>query len=251
VRGFKAVAIHVTVWNENIAEREDPEVGRIYPTGIHGEIAAAIRELLGEAAEVRTATLDQPQHGLTPDVLERTDVLVWWAHLGHELVSDEVVANIHGRVLQGMGLIVLHSGHLSKPFLRLMGTGCNLRWREADDREIVWTVHPSHPIVQGVPPVFVIPRQEMYSEFFDIPQPDDLVFISSFSGGEVVRSGCCFYRGQGRIFYFSPGHETWPVYQQPEIRRVIANGVLWAGAGGTSTLVTSASIMSPLGWFEA
>jgi trehalose utilization protein len=243
--------IRVTVWNEHIAERENGDVRRIYPAGIHEEIASAIRELLGDRAEVRTATLEQPQHGLTDDVLERTDVLVWWGHLAHELVDDAVVANVQTRVLAGMGLVVLHSAHLSKPFVRLMGTGCNVRWREGDDRELVWTIHPSHPIVQGVPPVFAIPRQEMYSEFFDIPRPDDLVFISSFSGGEVFRSGCCFYRGQGRIFYFSPGHETRPVYRQPEVRQVIANGVLWAAPSSGPPIVLSSCVRSPVGWFEA
>ena len=148
-----------------------------------------------------------------------------------------------------MGLVVLHSAHLSKPFVRLMGTSCHLRWREADDREVVWTVAPSHPIARGVPPVFVIPQQEMYGEYFDIPAPDELVFLSSFSGGEVFRGGCCFRRGRGRIFYFSPGHETYPVYRQPEVRRVIANGVLWAD-GEEAPLYPDSSIQSPTGWFE-
>jgi trehalose utilization protein len=131
-----------------------------------------------------------------------------------------------------------------------MGTSCNLRWREADDRELVWTVAPAHPIVRDLPPVFAIERQEMYGELFDIPPPDELVFISSFSGGEVFRSGCCFLRGKGRVFFFSPGHETFPVYHQEEVRRVLANAVRWACPGRPSPADTSRCIESPVGWFE-
>jgi trehalose utilization protein len=239
--------VRVTVWNEHIHERQDDRVRAVYPDGIHVVVAAAIDEQL-EDATVATATLDDPGHGL--DRLGATDVLVWWGHAGHELVPDEAAARVQQRVLEGMGLVVLHSAHLSKPFVRLMGTSCNLRWREADDRELVWTVSPSHPIAAGLPPVFSIPRQEMYGEYFDIPAPDELVLVSSFSGGEVFRSGCCFRRGRGRIFYFSPGHETYPVYHQAEVRRVIANGVRWAHGSEPTPLYPSASIESPTGWFE-
>jgi trehalose utilization protein len=239
--------VRILVWNEHIHERRDEAVRAVYPQGIHETVAGAIREHLGDAV-VGTATLDDPGHGLAG--LEETDVLVWWGHLGHDLVPDGAAAQVQQRVLEGMGLVVLHSGHLSKPFVRLLGTSCNLLWREADDRELVWTISPSHPIAEGVPPVFSIPRQEMYGEYFDIPAPDELVFLSSFSGGEVFRSGCCFRRGRGRIFYFSPGHETYPVYHQAEVRRVIANGVVWAHGGGQAPLYPHGSIESPTGWFE-
>ncbi|MGE5272724.1 MAG: ThuA domain-containing protein [Verrucomicrobiota bacterium] len=240
--------MRVTVWNEHIHEREDDAVRAVYPRGIHEAVADAIRGHLGDAATVATATLDEPGHGLAE--LDATDVLVWWGHLGHELVPDGKAELVRQRVLGGMGFVVLHSGHLSKPFVRLMGTSCHLRWREADDRELVWTVSPSHPIVDGVPPVFSIPKQETYGEYFDIPQPDELVFISSFTGGEVFRSGCCFRRGRGRIFYFSPGHETYPVYRQAEVQRVIANAVLWASGSEQPPLYPEGSINSPTGWFE-
>lgn len=242
--------IQVTVWGENLHDLRDEKVRTIYPTGMHETIAAGIREHHGESVNVHTATLDQPEHGLTEDVLANTDVLTWWGHMGHQLVSDEIVDRVQDRVLSGMGLIVLHSGHWSKIFTRLMGTTCALRWRD-DDRETVWTVNPGHPIASGIPPVFQIPEQEMYGEYFDIPQPDELVFLSSFSGGEVFRSGCCFTRGQGRIFYFSPGHETYPVYHQPEVRRIIANAVGWAHSPPKPRYLTSTCINSPKGWFEA
>jgi len=220
--------IRVTVWGENRHEKHDESVARIYPDGMHNTIAEGIRENLGTGAVVRTATLDDPEHGLTEEVLAETDVLTWWGHAAHGEVSDEVVERVHRHVLSGMGLVVLHSGHWSKIFVKLMGTSCTLRWRSEQDRELVWTVDPTHPIAQGVPQPIDIPAQEMYGEFFDIPAPDELVFISSFSGGEVFRSGCTFRRGHGRIFYFSPGDQEYPVYHHRDVRRVIANAVAWA-----------------------
>jgi trehalose utilization protein len=242
--------IRVTVWGENLHEQKHESVKAIYPDGMHTVIAAGIRERLGEGTVVRTATLDQPEHGLTDEALAETDVLTWWGHMGHHLVEDAVVKKVHERVLAGMGLVVLHSGHWSKLFVKLMGTSCTLRWREAGDREMVWTIRPGHPITEGVPPVFLIPEQEMYGEPFDVPQPDELVFISSFTGGEVFRSGCCYTRGQGRIFYFSPGHETHPVYYQPEVRRVIANAVRWVYQEPRPRQTLTTCVNSPRGWYE-
>jgi trehalose utilization protein len=243
-------AIRVTVWNEHVSEREEAAAARAYPRGLHAAIAEGIDAVLGDAALVATATLEQPEHGLPDAVLDATDVLLWWGHLAHERVSDATVARVRARVLAGMGLVVLHSGHLSKIFRSLMGTGCNLRWREGDDRELVWTVDPSHPIAQGVPHPLEVGRHEMYGEFFDIPRPDELVFVSSFSGGEVFRSGCCFRRGAGRVFYFSPGHETQPVYRLPGVRRVLANAVGWAHNPSPPPIVPTASVESPTGWFR-
>lgn len=242
--------IRVTVWNENLHERSEERVRKVYPQGLHEAIAAGLREQLGDGVSVRTATLDQPEHGLTDDVLESTDVLTWWGHMGHEKVDDAIVDKVQQRVLNGMGLLVLHSGHYSKIFRRLMGTTCSLRWRESDDREVVWTVNPAHPIAAGLSEAFIVPAQEMYGEYFDIPQPDELVFISSYSGGEVFRSGCCFTRGWGRVFYFSPGHETYPVYHQPEIQRVIANAVRWAYAEGRGRASRYNADNAPSGWYE-
>ncbi len=245
--------IRVTVWGENLHEQKHEAVQKVYPNGMHNAIAEGLREYLGDKAVVRTATLDQPEHGLADEVLAETDVMTWWGHMGHHLVDDAIAKKVHDRVLAGMGFVVLHSGHLSKPFVKLMGTSCNLRYREANERELVWTVNPAHPITRGVPECIVIPEQEMYGEPFDVPPPDDLIFISSFAGGEVFRSGCCYTRGAGRIFYFSPGHETHPVYFQAEVRRVIANGVEWvypAHVGGDRRTLTNC-VHSPMGWFLA
>lgn len=220
--------IRVLVWGENRHEQLEPSVAERYPDGLHGAIAQGVEKHLGERARVRTATLDDPEHGLTEEVLADTDVLIWWGHAAHGDVADEVVERAHRHVLAGMGLVVLHSGHWSKLFMKLMGTSCTLRWRAEHDRELVWTVDPTHPIAQGVPQPMIIEEDEMYGEFFDVPTPDELVFISSFSGGEVFRSGCTWRRGHGKIFYFRPGDQEYPTYFHDGVRRVIANGVEWA-----------------------
>ena len=216
----------VTVWNEYRHEKENPDVAAIYPNGIHKTLADHLKN---EGFEVQTATLDQPEHGLTDNALDNTDVLIWWGHKAHGEVNDEIVHRVQQRVLaNGMGLIALHSGHFSKIFKTLMGTSCDLKWREAGEKERVWVVNPGHPIAAGLNDYFEIPNAEMYGEHFDIPPPDTLVFVSWFQGGEVFRSGCCFYRGRGKIFYFRPGHETYPIYLQKEVLQVISNAVKWA-----------------------
>jgi len=227
--------LRATVWNEFVHEKTSPTVAAIYPHGIHVVLADALVEQLGSAVQVRTAILEEPEHGLTPDALAQTDVLLWWGHAAHDRVADEVVTRVHQRVLEGMGLVVLHSGHASNVFRRLMGTSCMLRWREAGERERLWMVDPAHPIAEGqAGECFEIPHTEMYGEFFDIPAPDELVFISWYEGGEVFRSGCTFRRGKGKIFYFSPGHETFPIYHDANVQRVIANAVRWAAPSGST-----------------
>jgi trehalose utilization protein len=221
--------MQVTVWNEFLHEKHSPQVASIYPDGIHRTIADALRQRLPANWKIATATLEQADHGLTHHQLQSTDVLFWWGHLAHDRVDDRLVTAIQHRVLEGMGLIVLHSGHASKVFQRLMGTSCMLQWREAGERERLWVVDPSHPIVQGLnAESIVIEASEMYGEFFDIPAPEELVLISWFAGGEVFRSGCTFRRGKGKIFYFSPGHESYPIYHHPSIQHLLANACRWA-----------------------
>jgi len=222
--------IRVTVWHENIHEKKNAKVAAVYPKGMHEAIAEGLRACPGLV--VRTATLDQPEHGLTEAVLAETDVLTWWGHVAHSQVQDAVVDRVYRRVIGGMGLIALHSAHFSKIFRKLMGTTCDLKWRESDDKEILWVCKPGHPIVEGVGDHLILPQEEMYGEHFDIPEPEETIFISWFTHGEVFRSGCTWKRGAGKIFYFRPGHETYPTYFDPEIRKVIANGCRWAAAGG-------------------
>jgi trehalose utilization protein len=225
----------VTVWNEYVHEREHEEVAEIYPEGIHEVLADALEQ---HGFETQTATLDDPEHGLTDAVLDETDVLAWWGHAAHDEVDDAVVDRVKQHVLDGMGLLVLHSAHLSKIFRALMGTSCGLKWREAAETERLWVINPAHPITDGIDEYIEVPDAEMYGEHFDVPEPDSLVFTSWFEGGEVFRSGCCYYRGEGRIFYFRPGHETYPVYHQPEIRDVLANACEWAAPDEKRARVT-------------
>jgi trehalose utilization protein len=228
--------IRVTVWHEFRHEKKDPKVKAVYPDGIHKVIAAGLAEAGG--LQVRTATLDEPEHGLTDEVLAATDVLTWWGHLAHHEVRDDVVAKVHKRVIDGMGLIVLHSAHFSKIFRMLMGTSCDLKWREANDREILWFTAPGHPILQGLSDHIILEREEMYGEHFDIPEPEQTILISSFTGGEVFRSGVTYHRGAGKIFYFRPGHETYPTYHNKQVQRIISNAVRWAAPTADSAIQT-------------
>lgn len=238
-------SINVTVWNEGRHEKKSQRIAEVYPEGLHGAIAAYLREQPG--MNVRTATLDEPEHGLTEEVLANTDVLTWWGHMAHGEVQDAIVDRVQQRVLDGMGLVVLHSAHFSKIFKRLMGTTCNLKWREADEKERLWVVSPGHPIVEGIGEYIELEREEMYGEHFDIPAPDTLVFVSWFPGGEVFRSGCCYHRGSGKIFYFRPGHESYPTYYHPDVRKVIGNAVRWtAPVAGPKVVFGNAKPLEPL-----
>lgn len=218
--------IRVTVWNEFVHERDNRKIKEVYPNGIHG----AICEMLSKYGifDLKAVTLDMPENGLDDETLENTDVLLWWGHCAHDRVSDEVAEKVKRRVLDGMGLIVLHSGHFSKPFKLLMGTCCRSKWRENDEKERIWVIEPGHPIADGLPEYIELEAEETYGERFDIPTPDELVFVSWFSGGEVFRSGCCFYRGKGKIFYFRPGHEEYPTFYRDDITRILHNAIIWA-----------------------
>lgn len=216
----------VTIWNEHIHERTDERVASIYPAGIHGAIAAGIAPFAG--LEVRTATLEEPEHGLSEEALAATDTLVWWGHVGHDRVSDPVVDRVQQAVLGGMGLVVLHSGHESRVFRRLMGTTCSLHWRESGERERLHNLRPGHPVLDGIGGTVELDEEEMYGEPFDIPDPDELLMIGWYPGGEVFRSLCTWTRGMGRIVYLQPGHETHPTYHHPDILRIIANACQWA-----------------------
>lgn len=218
--------LRVLVWGENVHERENDAIREIYPNGMHHTIAEAVAEK--DEFEVQTATLHDREHGLTEEALSKVDVLVWWGHTAHGRVNDEAVQRVVGRVWEGMGFIALHSSHYSKPFMRLMGTSCSLTWREAGEKERLWVCNPAHPIARGIDRYFEIENTEMYGEPFAIPTPDEVVFISWFEGGEVFRSGCTWKRGNGKIFYFRPGHEAYPIYYHPMVRLVLRNAVKWA-----------------------
>lgn len=215
----------ITVWNEFAHEKSDPAVKAIYPDGIHAVVASFLRDA---GYEVRTATLDDPECGLTDEVLDDTDVLFWWGHMRHGDVPDSVVNRVYKHVIGGMGMVVLHSGHASKIFQKLMGTPSGeLKWRESGDKEILWVIEQGHPITRGIGEKIILEHEETYGEHFLVPQPDELVFISWFTGGEVFRSGCVYKRGRGKIFYFRPGHESVPTYHNPDVQKVLVNAAAY------------------------
>ena len=217
--------IRVTIWNEFRHEKSSAAVAEVYPEGLHRTIG---KYLEADDLEIRYASLDEPDHGLSDEVINSTDVMIWWGHIAHGEVRDDIVEKVHKRVLEGMGMIILHSGHFSKIFRRLMGTTCALKWREVGEFERLWNIAPYHPIAQGIGEYFEIPHEEMYGERFDIPEDGKIIFISNFEGGNVFRSGVAFDRGYGKVFYFQPGHETYPTYHQKEVIQVISNAVRWA-----------------------
>ena len=225
--------IRVTIWHEYRHEKKNPEVTALYPNGIHKTIAEF---LASDDLEIRTATLDEPEHGLPDEVLNNTDVLLWWGHIAHDEVSDELVEKIKRRVFdEGMGFIALHSAHLSKPFRALVGTSGKLTWGD-NQKEIMWNLMPQHPIAKGIPDHFIIEEDEMYGEPFMIPQPDELVFGAWYEHGNIFRAGCCFYRGLGKVFYFQPGHETCPSFHNENVQQVIKNAVRWAAPQDMTSL---------------
>ncbi|MBQ3761057.1 MAG: ThuA domain-containing protein [Clostridia bacterium] len=225
--------IHVTIYNEFLHEQNNEKIRAIYPDGIHMCIK---RFLECDDISVKTITLEDVQNGISDELLKGTDVMLWWGHMAHEKVPDEVAKKVQQEVLSGMGIIFLHSGHHSKPFRLLMGTSCNLTWREDGDYERVWVVKPAHPIARGLGRFIYIPEVETYGEPFDVPEPDVTVFIGGYEGGEVFRSGLCYRRGNGKIFYFQPGHESFPIYKIPDVQTVIRNAVRWAYPDGRAAI---------------
>lgn len=236
--------IKILIWNEFRHEKKEKKIADIYPGGIHKKLAEEFKRQAD--FEIKTATLDEPEHGLSQEILDNTDVLLWWAHIAHSEVEDRIVDRVQKRVLEGMGLIVLHSGHHSKIFKKLMGTTCNLNWREANEKERLWVIEPFHPITQGIGPYIELPNEEMYGERFDIPEPDKVIFISWFEGGEVFRSGVTFTRGFGKIFYFRPGHETHPTFHNQQIIKVLCNAIRWIKFTGNTSVSKECINAKPL-----
>ena len=220
------MAIKVIVWGENVHEQNDEKVQNIYPDGMHNCIADGLN--IDDDIDAKTVTLQEPEHGLSTELLNNTDVLIWWGHIAHDKVDDKIVDRVHARVLEGMGIIILHSAHYSKIFRKLLGTTCSLRWREAGELERIWVCDPGHKIAQGIDRFIELPQSEMYGEPFQIPPPDEIIFTSWFEGGETFRSGVTYKRGNGKLFYFSPGHETYPIYHQKPIKLILKNAVKWA-----------------------
>lgn len=198
----------------------------VYPDGIHGAIA---HFLAAQGFSTTLATFEEAGQGLPDRVLEAAGVLFWFGHKKHKRVEDATVDRVVRHVTErGMGFIPLHSSHASKPMQALMGTGCLFpSWNEDNGPERIEVRLPDHPIARGVSD-FTLPQTEMYGEPFDVPEPEAVVFHSTWETGETFRSGCCWTRGQGRIFYFRPGHETYPIFFNPIVQTILTNAVVWA-----------------------
>jgi trehalose utilization protein len=222
-----SMALTVTIFNEYVTQKEQPDAMEVYPDGIHPVLVDVV-ERAGH--DTRVALFSDSEHGLTKDVVAETDVLVYWSHARNEEFEDRVVDRVQDAVLDGMGLVMLHSARRSKLFMRLMGTDCNVRgYRDADETERVWVVDPAHPVVDGLESEFIeLPESQLVAEPFEIPTPIETPLISWIEGGEVFRSGCTFKRGRGKVFFFGPGHETQPVYHMNEVQTVLQNAVEWA-----------------------
>ncbi|MFH1372026.1 MAG: ThuA domain-containing protein [Planctomycetota bacterium] len=215
----------VVVWSEGTAPKN------VYPNDICGAIAEGLKEL--KDWDVVEARLSDPNQGLPDELLNRADVLIWWGHKKHNQVRDGLVDKIVSRVKdEGMGFISLHSSHFARPNIKLMGTPCS--WKEylGDSNTLKITVKdPNHPIARGVED-FTIYHDERYSEPYAVPQPLAVVFEGTYTldngGTDTSRQGLTWEIGKGRVFYFQPGHETNPVFFDPNIRRIISNAVEWA-----------------------
>lgn len=242
--------IKVLVWNEFDHEQRHQSVREIYPDGMHG----CIRDFLktNEDLEIRTATLfdntrtiSDKNAGFSDELLQDTDVLIWWGHAYHKDVPDEWVEKVVARINEGMGFIALHSTHHSKVFKALMGTRCNLQWRISDDHERLWNIAPNHPVMKDIPEYFELDGEETYGERFDIPSPDEVLMLGWYSGGEVFRSVCTFTRGVGRIVYIQPGHESYPTFHNQYIQKLITNAVYWTAPTRPVKLLSVHAAVSP------
>jgi len=216
----------VVVWSEGTAPKN------VYPNDINTVVAEGLKASLKDW-EVVVANLSDADQGCSPESMKKTDVLLWWGHQKHGQVKDENVAEIVRRVKEdGMGFIALHSSHFCKPLKRVLGTNCGFKAYVADGSALkVIVKDPSHPIAKGVKD-FEQPHTERYSEPFQVPEPEAVPFDGEYTlpdgSKEKSRQGLCWTCGKGKVFYFQPGHETYPVYEDPNIRLILHNTVLWA-----------------------
>lgn len=215
-----APEIRVRVWSEHTARRA------YYPDDINGAVAEGLR--LDDGLSVTTAELVDEGDGVPETELARTDVLVWWGHQLHRYVADDAVDRVVRHVRErGMGFVALHSSHMSKPFTRLIGDDGGLGGVEVDaGAERITVEQRDHPVADGVDKI-ELAKEESYNEPFNCGKPDAVVFRSVFDNGHEFRSGLAYTVDNGRVFYFRPGHETYPAFADPMVRRVIRNAVYW------------------------
>lgn len=212
--------VRVRIWCEGTAPRS------VYPDDIDGALA----DVLGRQAGlvVSRGRLTDLQAGLSDQVLDASDALVWWGHLRHDAVPDDRALAVVKRVREGrLGFVALYAACGSKPFRQMMSMPCEPgSWREDGRPEFVSIKAPDHPIARGIAP-FTISKTDMFSEPFAVPEPETVVFVSSWQKGETLRSGLTWTIGKGRVAYLRTGPDNYPVLFHPSIRQAIANSVRW------------------------
>ena len=222
----------VVVWSEGSANVDEGSK-KVYPEDINTAIAEGLAPLKARGWEIVKATLGDPDQGISDELLAGTDVLIWWGHKKHGEVKNELVDKIDQRVRDGkMGFIATHSSHFAKPFKKLMGTACSWGEYVVDGTSVeILVKEPSHPICRGVRS-FKLPKIERYGEPFAVPAPEAVPLDGRYTKPDgktaPARMGLCWAVGKGKVFYFTPGHETYDDYYRPEVRRIFVNAVQWA-----------------------
>jgi trehalose utilization protein len=283
--------IRVVIWDER-----QPAQKSVYPNFLGNHLAEYLRNSergRGARLQVRSVGIDDPEQGLSSDVLDNCDVLVWWGHQRHGEISADTAKGIVRRITSGqLSLIALHSAHWSRPFIEAMNERStrdalksltrrerknvqisyippDMRLMRKDEKLTPWwtktagangttqlqiklpsCVFPAvradakpshvrilaknHPIARGVPETFDISQTEMYDEPFHVPTPDAVIFEERWDAGERFRGGCLWNLGAGKVFYFRPGHETYPVFKEAAPLRLVENAVRWMGKQSSS-----------------
>ena len=274
--------IQVVVWDEQQEKQK-----RAYPNYLGNHIASHLQK--NESLDVLSVNLNDPGQGLSDEVLENCEVMVWWGHVRHTEISLETSKKLIRRVKEGkLNLIFLHSAHWANPFIEAMNEvvrhrvenkyaalgnkveieyayipdsnrftvpplgsivkpsiyerkfphgnvkvrvdmpSCVFPFYRPDGKpSTLITLKPKHPIAQGIPSSFTIPETEMYDEPFHIPEPDEVIFEERWDAGEWFRSGALWQIGEGKVFYFRPGHELYKVFYEPLPLKIVENAVLW------------------------
>lgn len=278
--------VRVVVWDE-----QQPKQRGAYPNFLGNQIASYLKKQPG--LSVKSVRMNDPEQGLSSEVLDNCDVLIWWGHRRQQEITPETGQALVERIRAGqLSLIALHSAHWSTPFMEAMNARSRddalAKLPEADRGRAtfelihpfkdkykppkrddsptpraeystaadgapriklylpnscfpavradgmpshVTAVLPNHPIARGIPAKFTILHTEMYDEPFHVPAPDQVVFEEHWDAGEHFRTGMVWKLGRGKVFYFRPGHETYPVYFEPYPLKILDNAVRWLGQG--------------------
>jgi trehalose utilization protein len=220
-KGKKPGKVRVLLWSEQTEPRD------VYPTGISGALADHLNQ--HKEFEAKTAKLDDPDAGVGEAALAETDVLVWFGHKKHGAVPDDAVERVVKHIRErGMGFVGLHSTHFAKPLKKALNdTGAWSSYKNFGQPEQMWVVLPKHPIAKGLKD-FTIPKEEIYTEPFEVPEPEAVIVEGTWPSGHRNRECMVWTLDKGRFVYIRAGHEDYPIYFMPEMQTLVRNGVLWA-----------------------